>query len=88
MHGTESNQNPYINSEKEVKAESHLYRLIIEDALPVNILESENLKGFISKLNPKFRIPTRKEFIFKILPNLYAETSSAAKKIDTDFCIY
>ena len=51
-------------------------------------MESENLKGFISKLNPKFRIPTRKEFIFKILSDLNAETSSAARNlIQTSTCI-
>ena len=52
-------------------AEYWLNRFILEDGMPITILESVNLKNFVEKLYPNFKLPTRAHLTKVILPEIY-----------------
>jgi len=61
--------------------EKRLFRLILEDGLPLSFLESKNFRRFLFQLNSKISIPSRRHFTSKILPEIILESQNKILKI-------
>ena len=56
-----------LNDPKQKEATYSLIKYIAGDLLPFSTVESQNIKNFIEKLNPKFQIPSRKHLSSKLI---------------------
>lgn len=54
--------------------------MIAKDLQPVSIVEDEGFRNLVKILDPRYRIPSRKQLMKEKIPKLYEECHSRVKK--------
>ena len=54
-------------------------RFIVKDLQPFRIVESTEFRGLVHCLDPRYKVPNRKQFSEITIPQMYAETKQKVK---------
>lgn len=68
------------DSSKVRKLNNLLVQTICKDALPFNLLNSDSFKLFVTELEPRYRLPTRKAMSNDLIPSTYDTVKQSVMK--------
>ncbi len=68
------------NSPKAQDVTTKIARFIIKDLRPYRIVESVEFKEMIKALDPRYKVPSRKQFSEEIIPSMYRKVAGDVKE--------
>ena len=69
-----------MKSQKRQKLNDLLTKMIVDDLLPISIVERDGFREFVKELDPAYVPPTRKTISEKLIPKMFEKHTDEAKK--------